>query len=104
MLNQNIISNSGLHDYEFISISVDYVKANIYILLNDLKCNRINLSIEGFTDLRITHREPWGKGTYIVSSDMEKIDKTHIIFELNSGDTIHIEFSGSLSFNSNTFM
>ncbi len=95
------ISNSGLHDYKLISVSIDYDTSIIEISLTDLHQKRVNILIEKFTDLRISNKEPWGKGTYIVSSDIQQIkDATIMIIELNSGDIIHIEFLGSITLNS----
>ena len=100
MNKSNLISNSGLHDYRVISLRIDNDTSIIEITLTDLHQKRVSILIERFTHLKITNREPWGKGTYIVSSDIRQIkDATIIIIELNSGDIIHIETLGSITIN-----
>ncbi|MBR1423812.1 MAG: hypothetical protein IJ571_10280 [Ruminococcus sp.] len=95
------ISNSGLHDYKVISVHIDNDTSTIEIALTDLHQKRVNILIDKFINLKISNREPWGKGTYIVSSDIQQIkDVTIMIIELNSGDIISIEFFGSISINS----
>lgn len=95
------ISNSGLHDYKVISVRIDNDTSTIEIALTDLSQKRVNILIEKFINLKISNREPWGKGTYIVSSDIQQIkDVTIMIIELNSGDIISIEFFGSITLNS----
>ena len=96
-----LISDSGLHDYKVISVRIDYDTSAVEIALNDLHQKRVNIVIEKYTDLKISNRELWGKGTYIVSSDIRQInDVTIMTIELNSGDIISIEFLGSITLNS----
>lgn len=87
-----------LHDYNLLSLNIDNIDAEITIILKDPDGNDIKLIIEGFTELKMPRREPWEKGTYIASSDLRKEkDKSYIDIELNSGDTVNIEFTGSIS-------
>jgi hypothetical protein len=100
MNESKLISDSGLHDYKLRSVRIDNDTSVIEIALTDLHKKRVNILIEKFTDLKISNREPWGKGTYIVSSDIRQIkDAVIMTIELNSGDIIHIEFWGSITLN-----
>ena len=92
------ISDSGLHDHNMLSLNIDNIGAVINIILKAPDSSCIKLMIEDFTELKMTRREPWGKGTYVASSDLRtEKDKSYIDIELNSGDTVNIEFTGSIS-------
>ncbi len=90
------IADSGLHDYNVTAVNIDNDKAVVEIVMNAPSQNRVSLFIEDFTALDISHKEPWGKGTYIASADIQRTWDTNLLtLELNSGDHINIEFEVS---------
>lgn len=86
--------NSGLHDYEMVSIEVNYSKAQVSLLLREPQEGDKLYCIEKFSYFEISHKEPWGKGKYICSSDLyrKNNDEWGCEIELNSGDIIKVEF------------
>lgn len=83
------IKDSKLHDYELLTILVDYSNANIKVQLCSPRGTQGIINIDGFIEFSISHTEKWGKGTYIVSSEIVEKDMTsEINIELNSGDVI----------------
>ncbi|MBR5684491.1 MAG: hypothetical protein IKW96_14650 [Ruminococcus sp.] len=93
IITESMAADSGLHDYETVSFCVDYSASRVEIYLRDARGCGAELVICPFSELNITHREPWGKGSYIVSSELliEENDKA-LSFELNSGDSITIRY------------
>lgn len=88
-----IAKNSGMHDYKFEKIMVDYEKNIVYILFKDLSENACELIIKNMISIELTHEEKWGKGTYICYSNVLEDQNISILeFELNSGDQITIRF------------
>ena len=82
-----------LHDYELISLSIDYSASRLVIMLKDFNGASAGLEICPFLELDLTHNEPWGKGSYIVSSEIVvKDDKKELSLELNSGDSITVKY------------
>lgn len=85
--------NSGMHDYKFEKIMVDYEKNIVYMLFKDLSENACELIIENMISIELTHEEKWGKGIYICYSNVLEDQNISILeFELNSGDQISVKF------------
>ena len=89
-----MIADSGLHDYKIDLISIDYTASKLVIMLKDLKGGDAELVIQPFSELNITHDEPWGKGSYIVSSELtSEGGRETMLLELNSGDSITVKYA-----------
>lgn len=88
------IANSGLHDYELVSIAVSYSEGEIVITLRTPENVDESIQISDFASFKISHQEPWGRGKYIVFSNLYRIKAglTLCEMELNSGDIVQIEF------------
>lgn len=93
-----LAQNSGLHDYELVSLMVDYTAATIALNMVspmvDHVTSKVNILIPNFIDCSISCQEPWGKGRYIFSSEIQSIDPVTRKLEilLNSGDIIAIYY------------
>ena len=89
-----MIADSGLHDYKIDLISIDYTASKLVIMLKDLKGGDAELVVCPFSELNITHDEPWGKGSYIVSSELtSEGGRETMLLELNSGDSITVKYA-----------
>lgn len=87
------IKKSGLHDYELLDIIIEYLNSVIQIKLNSPKNIQNTIIINNFISFNINHKEAWGKGNYICYSEIKKnSDISMIEIELNSGDSIIIEY------------
>jgi hypothetical protein len=97
MINTDRIVASDMHDYEVISLDVDYTNAATDLHLKDPYGKAIIMHITEIRDISVTHKEPWGKGTYIASSSIETNRKNRtLMLELNSGDNIVLQFTGTI--------
>ena len=96
MNNLGRAKDSGLHDYELLLITVDYNHANVNMKFKDLKENTFEICIEKFWSFKIFHEEPWGKGKYVCSSDINYnnvVNAYSLEIELNSGDKIEVIYN-----------
>ena len=97
MINTERIVASDMHDYEVIRLDVDYTNAATDLHLKDPYGKAIIMHITEIRDISVTHKEPWGKGTYIASSSIETNRKNRtLMLELNSGDNIVLQFTGTI--------
>lgn len=93
-----LIQNSGLHDFELVSLTIDYTKATIILdvisPLTDYISHSFYISIHNFLHFSASHQEPWGGGKYIYTSDVQTTgtDTYRITLQLNSGDLILIDY------------
>ena len=84
--------NSVLHDCEIGRIEINYSEGTIFFQFIDSKHKKINYMIEQFISINFTKNEEWGKGKYVVSSDVSCYDGIWIIeLQLNSGDVCNIK-------------
>lgn len=92
MLNICDARNSGLHDYNFKGTEIDYISCIITIRLESPQGVSDQLIIRDFLTVHITHKEEWGKGSYICSSNIQSTlsGESVLEIELNSGDSIRI--------------
>lgn len=91
---KGMIADSGLHDYKIDLISIDYTASKLVIMLKDLNGGDAELVVCTFSELNITHNEPWGKGSYIVSSELtSEGGRETMLLELNSGDSITVKYA-----------
>ena len=90
------LSDSGLHDYEVVRLSCDYSRGEVSLELKDPVGQPENLMIGGLLLVEMTRTQPWGEGSYIVSSDLTDCESGSKLAEiqLNSGDEIRIEYKG----------
>ncbi|WP_024858665.1 hypothetical protein [Ruminococcus albus] len=90
------LADSGLHDYELIKLSADYTRGEVSLELKDPVGKPENLMIGGLLSVEMTRTQPWGEGSYIVSSDLTDCESGSKLAEiqLNSGDEIRIEYKG----------
>lgn len=93
-----LAKNSGLHDFEVMSLVVDYAKATIILnmvspLLNNTS-SQISMCISNFISFSISRQEPWGSGKYIYSSDIQNMEVGiyKLEIQLNSGDLIIVNY------------
>lgn len=87
-----LFKNSALHDYKVEKIEIDYPKGSIILQFIDLKNKNIKIQINKFYLIEFTNYEEWGKGTYVVSSDIiSKNGIYDIEIQLNSGDKCNIK-------------
>ena len=92
-------SELDLHDSLLQDIEISYDRKNIIIFLILPKSpplrdseKKAKLLIENISYFVISIEEPWGKGTYIVSEEIERCTNVQLklIITLNSGDTLEI--------------
>ena len=88
------LADSGLHDYELIKLSADYTRGEVSFELKDPVGQPESLMIGGLLSVEMTRTQPWGEGSYIVSSDLTDCESGSKLAEiqLNSGDEIRIEY------------
>lgn len=88
------LADSGLHDYELIKLSADYTRGEVSLELKDPVGQPESLMIGGLLSVEMTRTQPWGEGSYIVSSDLTDCESGSKLAEiqLNSGDEIRIEY------------
>lgn len=91
---QYYFENNALHDYEVGQISIDYSNGTIILNLISDRGEVIEFEINHFKSITFSKDEPWGKGKYIVSSDVKKENGEFILeFQLNSGDNCTMTFA-----------
>ena len=92
------VENSGLHDYLLETISVDYGRGFVTMELKTPRGADCMLRIGKFRRLYISRTAPWGPGSYILASDVEKseADGYTLTMQLNSGDEIMVEVQEAL--------
>ncbi|MEG1524624.1 MAG: hypothetical protein RRZ24_01080 [Clostridia bacterium] len=87
--------NSILHDFEFKGLKIDYTTEKAKLFFVDTNSMDKEIVVSKLVFACFEHSEKWGKGRYVVSSQVDKISTT--IAEpkivLNSGDTISIRFT-----------
>ena len=67
---EKLFGDSALHDCKMEKIEIDYPKGTILLQFLTPK-NEINkIIIRQFVEIEFTNKEEWGKGTYVVSSDV----------------------------------
>ena len=90
------LADSGLHDYELIKLSADYTRGEVSLEMKDPLGQPESLMIGGLLSVEMTRTQPWGEGSYIVSSDLTDCESGSKLAEiqLNSGDEIRIEYKG----------
>ena len=88
------LADSGLHDYELIKLSADYTRGEVSLEMKGPVGQPENLMIGGLLSVEMTRTQPWGEGSYIVSSDLTDCESGSKLAEiqLNSGDEIRIEY------------
>jgi len=91
--------DSGLHDYEFVGLSVNYYTAKIVLQLKAPRGDTFEITIDDFTFLQMNREEKWGSGIYITASDLDfdsvsNVQKIKLL--LNSGDEIQIHYTTSI--------
>lgn len=84
---ERFFGNSVLHDYEIERIEINYSEGTIFFQFTDSGQKKQNYEIKQFISINFTKNEEWGKGKYVVSSDVSWNDGICIIeIQLNSGD------------------
>lgn len=88
------VRSSALHDARFIGLYTDYDNARVILTLFDKTNEPVEICVENVLSLSMTRNEPWGKGSYVASSDIVSKDDCDLLtIELNSGDVIAISFN-----------
>lgn len=83
----SFFTNSNIHDYYLKNIKINYSEAIVDMDFIDLKNQLCSITICNIISVSMLHEEPWGKGTYVVSSDVDIQDGVaNIEIQLNSGD------------------
>jgi hypothetical protein len=86
-------AESGLHDYELIKLSADYTRGEVSLEMKDPMGQPESLAVGGVVSVEMTRSQPWGAGSYIVSSDITENDGIKLLeIQLNSGDEVRIEY------------
>lgn len=88
---EKFFKNSCLHDYEICKLEIDYSLGTILFKFLDETRQLKSCLIDKFLYVSFDKKEPWGKGKYVVYSDIYSEDDTWVIeIQLNSGDTCKI--------------
>lgn len=93
-----LVKDSGLHDFELVSLTVDYTNATVMIDTISPITNHVShpthICIHGFTHFSVSRQEPWGSGKYIFASAIQKtsVNTYRVEIQLNSGDLILIDY------------
>lgn len=89
---EKVFGNSALHDYKMEKMEIDYPKGTIVLQFLNLRNTIKKFTIRQFIGIEFTNKEKWGKGTYVVSSDVFYIDNIlNIELQFNSGDFCKIK-------------
>ena len=91
------LADSGLHDYELIKLSADYTRGEVSLEMKGPVGQPESLILGGVMSVEMTRTQPWGEGSYIVSSDITADSDSGCRLaeiQLNSGDEIRIEYKG----------
>lgn len=84
---------SALADFKINEIKIDNMSSEITLICVDPMLKECTFTIEKVLSFSYNHKEPWGKGSYVVSSCVEYDGMTGtIIIEINSGDELIIKF------------
>lgn len=86
---------SLFHDFELAYIIADYRNKQITIQLKSphLPQNIHELKLLGVRHFQMEIAEPWGKGIYVVGTDMKHESSMRFMeMQLNSGDLVTAEF------------
>ena len=90
---EKLFGDSNLHDYKMEKIEIDYPKGTILLEFLDSKNEIKNIIIRQFIEIEFTNKEEWGKGTYVVSSDVFNTGDILIVeIQFNSGDICKIKY------------
>ena len=93
MTDISVVRSSGLHDARFMGLYADYDNAWVRLALVDKTNEPMEIYVKDVISMNMTRNEPWGKGSYVVASDIsENEDHSLLTIELNSGDVIAIRF------------
>lgn len=90
-----------LHDYELVSINVDYIGKRLRVFCKNPKGLEVSIHVDKFYYLLVQGFEPWGEGFYIYSHqilkelDLEKLENIDssifgVEILINSGDKVII--------------
>lgn len=86
-------SNSNIHDYELSDIFINYQEDVIRMEFIDCKNEFCEIYIPHFISFSLSREEVWGKGKYVVSSDVNIHDGIYILeIQLNSGDKCVVKY------------
>lgn len=78
-----------------MDIRINYFSACVDIDVMSAKGNLETLKFEDLVEFSLSHRIPWGIGSYVCASTVTLIeDNYQVEIELNSGDCIHIIAGG----------
>ncbi|MGN0245377.1 MAG: hypothetical protein ACI4DK_05380 [Lachnospiraceae bacterium] len=89
---EKLFGDSALHDYKMEKIEIDYPKGIILLQFLTPKNEIKKIIIRQFFEIEFTNKEEWGKGTYVVSSDVFNLgDIINIELQFNSGDICKIK-------------
>ena len=86
------LEGAGLfHDFELGDITVDYRNKRVVLQLKSpsLPMPVHELKLFGVQRFQVGMEEPWGKGNYVVGTDIEQEGSTRSMkMQLNSGDLV----------------
>ena len=84
---ERFFGNSVLHDYEIGKMEINYSEGTVFLQFIDLKQAKKEYLIKQFISINFTKNEEWGKGKYVISSNVFFDNGIWIIeIQLNSGD------------------
>lgn len=84
---ERFFGNSVLHDCEIGKTEIDYSEGTVSFQFIDSKQEKREYVIKQFISICFTRNEEWGKGKYVVSSDVSFDNGICVIkIQLNSGD------------------
>ena len=89
---EGLFGDSALHDWKMEKIEIDYPQGTILLQFLTSKNETKNIMIRQFSEIQFTNKEDWGKGTYVVSSDISNLGAIiNIELQFNSGDICKIK-------------
>lgn len=90
-----LISHEGaglFHDFELGDVIVDYRNKQIVLQLKEPRITH-KLKLLGVQHFQMKFAEPWGKGIYVVETDIEQEGSIcSMKMLLNSGDIVAVKF------------
>ena len=89
---EHFFGNSILHDYEIGRLDVNYSDGTVFFQFVDSEKIKKTYIVKQFISIYFTKNEEWGKGKYVVSSEVSCKNGIWIIeIQLNSGDICSVK-------------
>jgi hypothetical protein len=80
-----------MHDWSLVSISINWQRGEVAILVSDMTSTERQIIVEGFTEIRVPRDRPWGASISINKlSEADQDGQRRLTIQMQSGDEISV--------------